>query len=107
MALQDRTPLSNAVLQGILALSSLRLNGALNAFSFKAKAISLLSESLNPEIGSYEGLQALATSVLLGLYEVWPPFTESSLKSNYPRSSILLKHPESGDYIYAARERLL
>ena len=41
IALMDETPASSAVLQGILALSSLKLYGGAEAFLFKSKAISM------------------------------------------------------------------
>ncbi|KAM6529745.1 hypothetical protein FALCPG4_007873 [Fusarium falciforme] len=47
MALADSTPSSKAVLQGILALSSLRLSGNSAAFAHKTKAISALARSLS------------------------------------------------------------
>ena len=70
IALMDETPASSAVLQGILALSSLKLNGGAEASLFKSKAISMLAASVKEEMHLSEHLRCLAASLLLGWYKV-------------------------------------
>ena len=66
----DRTPASSAVLEGILAISSLKLHGSTEASPFKSRAISMLSASLKEEMDLSEYLRSLAASLLLSSYEV-------------------------------------
>jgi hypothetical protein len=70
MALADSTPSSKAVLQGILALSSLRLSGNSAAFAHKTKAISALARSLSFDKTRELTSKTVVASMLLYLYEV-------------------------------------
>ncbi|KAF4468016.1 hypothetical protein FALBO_5110 [Fusarium albosuccineum] len=71
MALSDSSPSSKAVLQSVLALSSLRLSGDGAASAYKAKAISSLSQSLKPDNTWDEASRTLVASMLLYLYETF------------------------------------
>jgi hypothetical protein len=70
IAFMDDTPASSAVLQGILALSSLKLYGSMEALPFKGKAMSMLSASLAETMDFTSHLRVLAASLLLSSYEV-------------------------------------
>ncbi|TAQ87809.1 hypothetical protein B7494_g3898 [Chlorociboria aeruginascens] len=70
IALMDETPASSAVLQGILALSSLKLYGGAEASLFKSKAISMLAASVKEGMHLSEHLRCLAASLLLGWYKI-------------------------------------
>ncbi|KAF4626634.1 hypothetical protein G7Y89_g11526 [Cudoniella acicularis] len=70
IALMDETPASSAVLQGILALSSLKLYGGAEASLFKSKAISMLAASMKKGMHLSEHLRCLAASLLLGWYKI-------------------------------------
>jgi hypothetical protein len=74
IAFMDETPASSAVLHGILALSSLKLHGNLEASMFKFKAIAMLAASVKEQMHPSEHLRCLAASLLLGLYKVSPVF---------------------------------
>ncbi|KAH7268150.1 fungal-specific transcription factor domain-containing protein [Fusarium solani] len=73
MALADSTPSSKAVLQGILALSSLRLSGNSAAFAHKTKAISALARSLSFDKTRELTSKTVVASMLLYLYETTHP----------------------------------
>ncbi|EEU43589.1 uncharacterized protein NECHADRAFT_82527 [Fusarium vanettenii 77-13-4] len=73
MALADSTPSSKAVLQGILALSSLRLSGNFAAFAHKTKAISALARSLSLDKTREMTSKTVVASMLLYLYETTHP----------------------------------
>ncbi|KAJ4315877.1 hypothetical protein N0V84_008146 [Fusarium piperis] len=73
MALADSTPSSKAVLQGILALSSLRLSGNAAAFVHKTKAISALARSLSLDKTRELTSKTVVASMLLYLYETTHP----------------------------------
>ncbi|RSL53160.1 hypothetical protein CEP54_010554 [Fusarium duplospermum] len=73
MALADSTPSSKAVLQGILALSSLRLSGNSAAFAHKTKAISALARSLSLDKTRELTSKTVVASMLLYLYETTHP----------------------------------
>ena len=70
IAFMDGTPASTAVLQAVLALSSLKLYGTKEALLFKSKAMTMLSASLNEKMDRSEYLRCLAASLLLSSYEV-------------------------------------
>ncbi|KAI9742119.1 MAG: hypothetical protein M1834_000509 [Cirrosporium novae-zelandiae] len=71
MAFKDDSPSSTAVRQAILALSSLKLYGQSRAIPFKTKALSALLKSMKHDIGIREGMQLVAASMLLCLYEIF------------------------------------
>ncbi|RSM08203.1 hypothetical protein CDV31_008211 [Fusarium ambrosium] len=73
MALADSTPSSKAVLQGVLALSSLRLSGNSAAFAHKTKAISALARSLSLDKTRELTSKTVVASMLLYLYETTHP----------------------------------
>ncbi|KAI8665069.1 Zn(2)-C6 fungal-type domain-containing protein [Fusarium sp. Ph1] len=73
MALADSTPSSKAVLQGILALSSLRLSGNSAALAHKTKAISALARSLSLDKTRELTSKTVVASMLLYLYETAHP----------------------------------
>ncbi|KAF4419201.1 Zn2Cys6 transcriptional regulator [Fusarium austroafricanum] len=73
MALADSTPSSKAVLQGILALSSLRLSSNAAAFTYKTKAISALARSLSLDKTRELTSKTVVASMLLYLYETTHP----------------------------------
>lgn len=70
IAFMDETPASGAVLQGILALSSLKLHGSSRASIFKTKAIAMLAASVNEDMVLNEHLRCVAASLLLSWYKV-------------------------------------
>jgi len=70
IAFMDGTPASTAVLQAVLALSSLKLYGTKEALPFKSKAMTMLSASLNEKMDRNGHLRCLAASLLLSSYEV-------------------------------------
>lgn len=70
IGLSDFSSSSRAVFNGILALSCLHLWGDRYASVIKAKAISLLRASLNPESSIKIAVSNLVASMLLYLYEV-------------------------------------
>lgn len=78
IALSGNTEASKAVLQSILALSSLHLSGDLAASVHKTSAIHLLQRSIEPESSSTVSMQTFVASMLLYLYEV---FTLSTVQS--------------------------
>ncbi|KAK2796339.1 hypothetical protein FQN51_009429 [Onygenales sp. PD_10] len=74
MALGDSSLCSSAVLQAVLALSSLYLYGPAKAMPYKVKALSALTNSAKRSLGFKEGLQHIASGIILGLVEVgFPP----------------------------------
>ncbi|KAK7224675.1 hypothetical protein V2G26_012678 [Clonostachys chloroleuca] len=73
IGLSDFSSSSRAVFNGILALSCLHLWGDRYASVIKAKAISLLRASLNPESSIKIAVSNLVASMLLYLYETVHP----------------------------------
>ncbi|KAH8807363.1 fungal-specific transcription factor domain-containing protein [Xylogone sp. PMI_703] len=69
-ALSSSTTSSNAVLQAILAVSSLRLDGANQGLRYQTKAISLLRSSLYDENRKEDIVRNLTATMLLCLYEI-------------------------------------
>ncbi|KAK2747587.1 hypothetical protein FQN55_004941 [Onygenales sp. PD_40] len=70
MALGDSSLCSSAVLQAVLALSSLYLYGPAKAMPYKVKALSALTNSAKRSLGFKEGLQHIASGIILGLVEI-------------------------------------
>ncbi len=70
MALGDNTLPSLAVRFAISALALLHAKRLSEASLFQIKALSALSQSINREIGTEEGLKTIAASMLLNIYEV-------------------------------------
>ncbi|KAI8716335.1 Zn(2)-C6 fungal-type domain-containing protein [Fusarium sp. LHS14.1] len=99
MALADSTPSSKAVLQSVLALSSLRLSGNSAAFAYKTKAISALARSLSLDKTREMTSKTVVASMLLYLYETTHPSltgpswavylcgVKKIAKSSYPEQS--------------------
>lgn len=75
IAFTDDTPASSAVLQSIIALSSLKLYGATESSQSKNKAIAMLSASLKQNMDLSELLRSLAASLLLSSYLVRSNFS--------------------------------
>jgi hypothetical protein len=70
MALSDNTLPSLAIRYAISALALLHIRRSFEASQFQIKALSALSQSINREIGTEDGLKAIAASMLLNIYEV-------------------------------------
>jgi hypothetical protein len=70
MALSDNTLPSLAIRFAISALALLHIKRSSEASLFQIKALSALSQSINREIGTEEGLKTIAASMLLNIYEV-------------------------------------
>jgi hypothetical protein len=72
MGLVDNSSASKAVYQGILAFSCLLLYGQSEGRYFYQKCLSALRASMKEETGRIKGMQHLAASMLLTVYEVGP-----------------------------------
>lgn len=70
LGLSDATLSSRAVLQAILALSSLHVYGDTSAVAYKANAISLLIRAMNLENSEGSSFRKLVATMLLYAYEV-------------------------------------
>ncbi|KAE9378870.1 hypothetical protein N431DRAFT_553212 [Stipitochalara longipes BDJ] len=70
MALSDNTLPSLAIRFAISALAHLHMRRSSEASLFQIKAVSALSQSINREMGTEEGLKTMAASMLLNIYEV-------------------------------------
>ena len=70
MSLSDNTLPSLAIRFAISALALLHTKRPSEASLFQIKALSALSQSINGEIGTEEGLKTLAASMLLNIYDV-------------------------------------
>lgn len=70
MGLADTSLSSRAVLNAILALSTLRVCGDQKALAYKVTATSLLRESLGRKNMTVVSIQQVVASMLLYIYEV-------------------------------------
>lgn len=71
MALSSSTPASKAVLNSLLALSSMHQNGlGLQAIEHKVLALRQLTESFNKGVGTQESIQHTAAGMILCSFEV-------------------------------------
>ncbi|KAL7895511.1 fungal-specific transcription factor domain-containing protein [Trichoderma sp. TUCIM 5745] len=75
LGLSDATLSSRAVLQAILALSSLHVYGDTSAVAYKANAISLLIRAMNLENSEGSSFRKLVATMLLYAYETFHPST--------------------------------
>jgi hypothetical protein len=74
MALSDGSPTTNAVMQSMLAVSSLhRFGPRSQAINLKQSALRTLAESLVTGIDTKEALQHMAAGMLLCTFEVMTP----------------------------------
>lgn len=70
MSLVDRSDSTIAVQQALYALIALRIYGSKIALSYKLRAINALRNSMRKGLVAKDGLQHIATGLLLSLYEV-------------------------------------
>jgi hypothetical protein len=78
MGLLDDSAASRAVYQGILALSCLLVYGQSEGRYFYHEGLSALTASIKVETGRVKGMQHLAASMLLTVYEVRAPIAHEA-----------------------------
>lgn len=78
IAMSDASPKSNLVLQAVLAIAALRLQGHSRGFQYKGRTISILKESII-QLDRDSVLKNLTATMLLYQYEVLHSLTTKFL----------------------------